>query len=56
MSKAQLDRALELIASLNDDGDEHLGKAKAHTVSSHVVPRSFLARCFLFLLCFHNHD
>ncbi|KAI7320929.1 hypothetical protein KC315_g9290 [Hortaea werneckii] len=41
MSKAQLDRALELIASLNDDGDEHLGKAKAHTeyMMSHLESR-----------------
>ncbi|RMY56345.1 hypothetical protein D0863_13010 [Hortaea werneckii] len=41
MSKAQLDRTLELIASLNDDGDEHLGKAKAHTeyMMSHLESR-----------------
>ncbi|KAI6913727.1 hypothetical protein KC318_g1410 [Hortaea werneckii] len=41
MSKAQLTRALELIASLNDDSDEHLGKAKAHTeyMMSHLESR-----------------
>ncbi|RMY67304.1 hypothetical protein D0863_07880 [Hortaea werneckii] len=41
MSKAQLTRALELIASLDDDSDEHLGKAKAHTeyMMSHLESR-----------------
>ncbi|KAI6799722.1 hypothetical protein KC360_g5514 [Hortaea werneckii] len=41
MSKAQLTRALELIASLNDDDDEHLGKAKAHNeyMMSHLENR-----------------
>ncbi|KAI6834926.1 hypothetical protein KC315_g8263 [Hortaea werneckii] len=41
MSKAQLTRALELIASLNDDSDEHLGKAKRHTeyMMSHLEGR-----------------
>lgn len=46
MSKAQLTRALELIASLDDDSDEHLGKAKAHTVSAHAASRFFPACWF----------